>query len=159
MSRFLKQYILNWHTSPWIACQSDQSALSVTHFWASDRYRKVGKGCKLHLRNLRTPEPIYDRNCSLAEGEWNVFQRGVVCLSICLLVFQAPILWCVGEADTDMVSLGLAKPGPAADSGFYLMWTSRVGFQSWFQHMISIMTRGGTYTGGWLVTLGRQEGE
>lgn len=71
-----------------------------------------------------------------------------VCLSICLLVFWAPILWCVGEADTDTVSLCLAEPGPAADSRFYLMWTSRVGFQRWLQHMISIMTRGGTHAGG-----------
>lgn len=68
--------------------------------------------------------------------------------SVCLSVFWASILRRVGEADTDMVSLLLAEPGPAADSRFYLMWTSRVGFQSWLQHMISIMTRGGTHAGG-----------
>lgn len=62
--------------------------------------------------------------------------------------FWASILWRAGEADADMVSLPLAEPGPAADSRFYLMWTSRVGFQSWLQHMISIMTRRGTHAGG-----------
>lgn len=77
---------------------------------------------------------------------WSVYLS--VCLSLGLLVFWASILWRVGEADTDTVSLPLAEPGPAADSRFYLMWTSRVGFQRWFQHMISIMTRGGTHAGG-----------
>lgn len=64
------------------------------------------------------------------------------------MVFWASILWRVGEADTDIVSLLLAEPGPAADSRFYLMWMSRVGFQSLLQHMISIMTTGGTHAGG-----------
>lgn len=78
---------------------------------------------------------------------------------VCLLVFQASILWRVGEADTDMVSLPLAEPGPAADSRFYLMWTSSVGFQSWFQHMISIMSRGGTHACWWMTGDSGQTGE
>lgn len=105
---------------------------------------KKKKGCKLHLRSLSPPQLICDKNCRFVGG-------------VCLLAFRASILWRVGEADTDMVSLLLAEPGPAADSRFYLMWMSRVGFQCWLQHMISIMTRGGTHAGGWLVTLGRQE--
>lgn len=63
-----------------------------------------------------------------------------VCLSVYLSV-RLPVLWRAGEAGTDMVSLSLEEPDLAADSRFYLMWTSRVGFQSWLQHMISIMTR------------------
>lgn len=47
-----------------------------------------------------------------------------------------------------MVSLLLAETGLAADSRSYLMWMSRVGFQSQLQHMISIMTRRGTHAGG-----------
>lgn len=45
----------------------------------------------------------------------------------------------------------------AADSRFYLMWMSCVGFQRRLQHMISIMTRGGTHAGGRPVTQCRQE--
>lgn len=73
------------------------------------------------------------------------FCRGV---GVCLLDYWASILWRVGEADADMVSLLFAEPDPTADSRFYLMWMSRVGFQCRFQHMISIMTRGETHAGG-----------
>lgn len=98
------------------------------------------------LENLHLSQNV--TNCSSADGEWNVSQRGVVCLSVCLLVFWVSILWRVGELDTDMVSFPLAEPGLAADSRFYLMWTSRVGLQHWLQHMISIMSRGGTHASG-----------
>lgn len=134
----------------WPNCKESVNILKMTESSCSST--------KPYLEGMSTPQPICDKNCSFAGGEWNVSQRGVVCVAyVSLLVFWASILWRVGEADTDMVSLPLAEPGPAADSRFYLMWTSRVGFQSWLQHMISIMTRGGTHAGGWLVTMGRQE--
>lgn len=63
------------------------------------------------------------------QGENGMSPREV--WSVRLLVLWISILWRVGEADIDMVSLPLAEPGPAADSRFYLMWTSRVGFQTW----------------------------
>lgn len=53
--------------------------------------------------------------------------------SVCLSVFRASILRRVGEADSDTVSLPLAEPGPAADSGFLFdvdvpCWVSEPGF-------------------------------
>lgn len=123
--------------------------MRLTLLGVIDSYKllQVKRPANLTLTFENAPTNITE-SVVLMEGERNVSQGGVVCLSICLLVFWAPVLWCVGEADTDTVSPRLAEPGPAADSRFYLMWTSRVGFQRWLQHMISIMTRGGTHAGG-----------
>lgn len=71
--------------------------------------------------------------------------------SVCLLVswsFGLPFYGVLVRPTQIWFHSPLAEPGPAADSRFYLMWTSRVGFQCWLQHMISIMTKGGTHAGG-----------
>lgn len=80
-------------------------------------------------------------------------------ISVCLSVswsFGLPF-YGVGEAGRDMVSLPSVQRGNAADSRFYLMWTSRVGFQRWLQHMISIMTRAGKHAGVGLAKPGREK--
>lgn len=100
------------------------------------------------LRHFGNTSANMAESVALQRGDWNVPQRDAVPLSVCLLVCWASSLWRVGEAGADMVSLPLAGPGPAADSRSYLMWMSRVGFQRWLQHMISIMTRGATHAGG-----------
>lgn len=115
--------------------------------WLAATSIRRWQGLQTSLQRLENISTNMEQTCSF---DW----KAVVCLSAGVLSFQ---FYGVLVRPTDTVSLSLAEPGPTADSGFYLMWTSRVGFQCRLQHTISIMTRGGTSAAGWLVTLGRQE--
>lgn len=68
-------------------------------------------------------------------------------------------LWPALQAYRDMVSFsrsGTDPAGPTAGSSFYLMWTSRVGFQHQLNIWSSLPVGAGTDGACWLVMLDRQ---
>ncbi len=71
------------------------------------------------------------------------------------------LLWPVLQAYRDMVSFsrsGTDPAGPTAGSNFYLMWTSRVGFQHQLNIWSSLQAGAGTDGACWLVMLDRLVG-
>lgn len=74
-----------------------------------------------------------------------------------------PAKWVLGafhfmDCSSDLQRYGFIppeRPGPTADSRFYLMWTTCIGFQHRAEHMISIMAMAGAHAGCWLVMLDR----
>lgn len=70
---------------------------------------KKKKSCKLHLRGLSTPQLICDKNCSFVGADWNVSQKGMVCLSVGLLGFHFMACWW-GRHRYGFTPLGRARP-------------------------------------------------
>ena len=80
MSRCLKWYVLNWYTSPQITFQLGQSALSVTHFWAIDSYRKWEKVTNFtletwehHSQYMTETAVSQKENGMSSKEEWSAF--------------------------------------------------------------------------------------